>query len=45
MNNRISCRHERALRIVSNGNKSSFQQLLGKDNSVTMHKCNLQTLA
>ena len=44
MNNRISCRHERALRIVSNGNKS-FQQLLGKDNSVTMHKCNLQTLA
>ena len=37
--------HERALKIVYNDYKTSFQQLLGKYNSVTIHQPNLQTLA
>ena len=36
INNKINRIHERALRIPYN-NKSSFQDLLDKDNSVTIH--------
>ena len=35
--NRINHLHERALRIVYNDNVSTFEKLLGKDNSVTIH--------
>ena len=43
--NRINHLHERALRIVYNDNVSTFEKLLGKDNSVTIHVRNLTILA
>ena len=43
--NRINHLHERALRIVYNDNVSTFEKLLGKDNSVTIHVRNLRILA
>ena len=45
INNRINKLHERALRVVFNDNESSFRNLLVKDNSVTIHERNIQTLA
>ena len=45
MNNRINKIHERSLRIVFNDHKSTFRELLVKDNSVTVHERNIQTLA
>ena len=45
MNNRINHLHERALRIAYNDYSSSFQSLLEKDNSVTIHYRNIQLLA
>ena len=43
--NRINHLHERALRTVYNDNVSTFEKLLGKDNSVTIHVRNLTILA
>ena len=43
--NRINYLHERALRTVYNGNVSTFEKLLGKDNSVTIHVRNQRILA
>ena len=45
LNNKINKLQERALRIVYNDYNSSFQTLLDKDNSVSVHDYNLQTLA
>ena len=45
MNNRINRIHERALRIVYQDKVSNFEQLLEKDNSVSIHVRNLQVLA
>ena len=45
LNNRINSLHERALRIVYNDNCSSFENLLKKDKSFTIHHRNLQKLA
>ena len=45
MNNRINAIHERALRLVYDDNESSFEQLLRRDNSFTIHEKNLQRLA
>ena len=45
LNNRIKCMHERALRLVYNDYYSSFQTLLIKDNSVSIHIRNIQALA
>ena len=45
LNNRINKIHERALRLVYNDNISSFEDLLIKDNSVSIHKMNIQMLA
>ena len=45
LNNRINGVHERALRLVYGEYRSSFEELLEKDNSVTIHQRNLQTLA
>ena len=45
LNNRINKIHERALRIVYKDNVSSFEDLLLKDNSVTIHERNIQKLA
>ena len=45
LNNRINRIHERALRITYQDYKSSFSELLHKDDTVTIHQRNLQTLA
>ena len=43
--NHINHLHERALRTVYNDNVSTFEKLLEKDNSVTIHVRNLRILA
>ena len=43
--NKINKRHERSLRIVYNDEQSSFNGLLGKDGSVSIHVRNIQILA
>ena len=45
LNNKINKLHERALRIVYRNNELSFQEILDKDNSVTVHQRNLRKLA
>ena len=45
LNNRINRIHERALRISYDDENSSFEELLLKDNSFTIHEINLQRLA
>ena len=44
LNNKINRIHERALRIKYNDKSSSFQKLLDKDNSVTIHHKNIKIL-
>ena len=45
LNNRINSLHERALRLVYNDQKLSFQELLDMDKSFSIHDRNLQKLA
>ena len=45
LNNKINCIHERVLRITYQDNTSTFQELLNKDNSFSIHHRNLQVLA
>ena len=45
MNNKINRLNERCLRIVHSDKTSSYEKLLKKDGSVTIHTRNLQTLA
>ena len=45
LNNKINSIQERALRITYNDSKSTFEELLNKDNSVSIHHRNLQVLA
>ena len=45
LNTKINKLHERALRIVYKDENLTFQQLLEKDNSFTIHERNLQKLA
>ena len=45
LNNKINRLHERALRIVYKDDSSSFQYLLEKDKSVSIHHQNIQALA
>ena len=45
LNNRINNIHLRALRIVYQDKQPSFEELLQKDNSVSVHMKNLQYLA
>ena len=44
-NNKINLLHERALRVIYNDGISSFEELLDKDNSFTVHHFNIQSLA
>ena len=44
MNNRINMIQERALRIVYKDEISSFDELLQRDNSFTIHEINIQSL-
>ena len=45
LNKRINNIHHRALRIACQDKKLSFEELLHKDNSVSVHMKNLQYLA
>ena len=45
INHKINKLHERALRIVYNDHFSSFEELLSKEKSVTVHQRNLHTRA
>ena len=45
VNNKINSIHERASRITYNDRKSSFEELLRKDNTVSIHHKKLQLLA
>ena len=45
LKNEINSIHERALRITYQENRSTFHELLNKDNSVSIHHRNLQVLA
>ena len=45
LNNRINNIHEGALRIVFRDHKSTFQQMLKQNKSVSIHQRNLQILA
>ena len=42
---KTNCLHERCLRLIYNDKKSSFEDLLEKDGSVSIHHRNLRTLA
>ena len=44
-NNKINRLHERCFRLIYNDKKSSFEDLLEKDGSVSIHHKNLRTLA
>ena len=44
MNNRINRIHEKSLRLAYDDYESSFQNLLEKDNSTSIHDKNLQLL-
>ena len=44
LNNKINCIYERALRITYKDKSSKFQELLEKDNSVSIHHRNVQKL-
>ena len=44
LNNKINSIHERALRITYDDRTSTFEELLNKDNSVSIHDRNLQVL-
>ena len=45
LNNKINRLHERCLRIIYNDKRSNFEELLVKNNSVSMHHNNIHTLA
>ena len=45
VNNKINSLHDRALRITYSDRSSSFEDLLKKDNSVSIHHRNIQALA
>ena len=44
LNNKINSFHERTLRIIYQDRISTFQELLNKDNSVSIHHKNLEGL-
>ena len=44
-NNKINGLHEKCLRIISNEKRSSFNALLEKDGSVSLHERNIKILA
>ena len=44
INKKINNLHERALRLIYCDHSSNFQELLQRDNSVTIHQKNIQAL-
>ena len=45
MNNKINRLHERCLRIIYNDKRSTFEELLVKDNSVLVHHNTIHAIA
>ena len=45
LNNKINRLHERCLRIIYNDKRSTFEELLAKDNSVSVHHNNIHAIA
>ena len=45
LNNEINQLHERCLRIIYNNKRSTFEELLAKDNSVCVHHNNIHIIA
>ena len=45
LNHKVNRLHERALRLVYKDDQSTFEELLKKDNTVTIHHRNIQALA
>jgi hypothetical protein len=45
MNNKINRLHERCLRIIYNDKSSSFNELLERDNSISVHEQSIRSLA
>ena len=45
LNNKINRLHERALKLVYKDERLNFQEMLDRDNSITIHHKNLQRLA
>ena len=45
LNNKINRLHERCLRIIYNDKRSTFEELLAKDNSVSVHYNNINAIA
>ena len=45
LDNKINRLHERCLRVIYNDQHSNFEELLVKDNSVSIHHSNIRTLA
>ena len=44
-NKKVNRLHERCLRLIYNDNRSSFEELLEIDSSVSVHDINLRALA
>ena len=44
MNNKINRSHERRMHLIYGGKTTSFEELLGKDKSASIHARNLQIL-
>ena len=44
-NNKIKHLHERSLRLIHHDKLSSYEELLEKDESVSIHQKNIQSLA
>ena len=44
LNNKINRLHERCLRIIYNDKSSNFEEILNKDNSVSIHYNNVHAL-
>ena len=45
LNNQINRLHERCLRIIRNEKLSNFEELLNRDNSVSVHHNNIHAIA
>ena len=45
LNNKINKLHERCLNLIYSDKTSTFQELLNKDSSLSIHMRNIQTLA
>ena len=45
MNDKINCLHERSLRIVCSDQSSTFEELIERDKTFSVHHKNIQSLA